>query len=120
MTNLGAKNDPVGMDGLAVQTNSLFPRMRIGHFLIFQVGYGDVSPVTGWGKMFGTLCAIFGVLVISLPIPIIGSSFNRFYAREKRHEKRENLASVRRARTASCHKVELTDVTESIRHLRRL
>ena len=35
----------------------------------------------------GTMCAVFGVLVIGLPIPIIGSSFNNFYAREKRREK---------------------------------
>ena len=33
------------------------------------------------------MCAVFGVLVIGLPIPIIGSSFNNFYAREKRREK---------------------------------
>ena len=37
--------------------------------------------------MVGTMCAVFGVLVIGLPIPIIGSSFNNFYAREKRREK---------------------------------
>ena len=41
----------------------------------------------GWGKVIGTFCAIFGVLVIGLPIPIIGKSFNNFYAREKRREK---------------------------------
>ena len=55
----------------------------------------------GWGKVIGTFCAIFGVLVIGLPIPIIGKSFNNFYAREKRREKmvveraREEAASTR-------------------------
>ena len=42
---------------------------------------------SGGGKVVGTMCAVFGVLVIGLPIPIIGSSFNNFYAREKRREK---------------------------------
>ena len=57
------------------------------------VGFGDVVPTTFMGKVIGCLCAVFGVLVIGLPIPIIGTSFNNFYAREKRREKAmiENL-----------------------------
>ena len=45
------------------------------------------SVAVGGGKVIGTFCAVFGVLVIGLPIPIIGKSFNNFYAREKRREK---------------------------------
>ena len=61
------------------------------------MGYGDVVPSTPVGKLIGCFCAIFGVLVIGLPIPIIGNSFNKFYARQKRWEKREALAANRRA-----------------------
>merc|ERR550534_2905394 len=50
------------------------------------VGYGDVSPVTGFGKILGCFCAIFA-------IPVIGNSFTKFYTRQKRWEKNEAQSS---------------------------
>ena len=69
------------------------PACYFGFTLLAQVGYGDVSPVTGFGKILGCFCAIFGVLVIGLPIPIIGNSFTKFYTRQKRWEKNEAQSS---------------------------
>ena len=35
--------------------------------------------IIGMGKLVGTFCAISGVLVLSLPIPIIAGNFEKFH-----------------------------------------
>ena len=83
-----------------------------------QVGYGDVTPVTGMGQLLGCLCAIFGVthillspanyiqvVIIGLPIPIIGSSYTSFYSQQKRLDKQQRLKSTRDVRNGNAHVV---------------
>ena len=43
------------------------------------VGYGDYAPKTFPGKVVGSACAVSGLLIISLPIAIIASSFDSYY-----------------------------------------
>ncbi len=39
------------------------------------VGYGDVSPQTPFGKMFGSLIMVLGLCVAALPVAIISTGF---------------------------------------------
>ncbi|KAK3608323.1 hypothetical protein CHS0354_030773 [Potamilus streckersoni] len=43
------------------------------------VGYGDEYPVGIAGKLVGGLCALSGLLAISLPVPVIVTNFNNIY-----------------------------------------
>lgn len=59
------------------------------------VGYGDISPTSGLGKLVGALCAAIGVLVLSLPIPIIAQNFENFHKNSQRMDKAEKSKKMR-------------------------
>jgi hypothetical protein len=47
------------------------------------VGYGDDTPITWPGRIVGSVCALWGVLMITLPISIVNSNFSLYYAHAK-------------------------------------
>lgn len=51
------------------------------------VGYGDVHPTTGLGYAIGGFCAISGVLVIALSVPVIVNNFTVYYTHAQSREK---------------------------------
>ena len=44
------------------------------------VGYGDMVPKTIPGRTIGGVCAIFGVLIVALPVSVIGNNFSTYYS----------------------------------------
>lgn len=46
------------------------------------VGYGDMSPVSDIGKLFGGLCAVSGILLIAMPVGLLSTNFNKYYEDE--------------------------------------
>lgn len=47
---------------------------------ITTVGYGDFVPKTTFGFIVGSVCAVSGLILISLPIPVIAKNFNSYYS----------------------------------------
>ena len=60
------------------------------------VGYGDYFPLTVQGRVVGGLCAISGVLVVAMVVPVIVANFDFYYKRDKMNsaKKRERSLSM--------------------------
>ena len=43
------------------------------------VGYGDLVPVSSGGYLVAALCAVTGIIVIALPVPVIVNNFSKYY-----------------------------------------
>ena len=87
---------------------------------ITTVGY-DLNPKTLLGKLIGGCCALSGVFILTLPIPIVVNSFavfykNRLWRNEVEHKKRERMlqltADKRAEQRASLIQVTLSDTKE--------
>ena len=69
-----------------------------GLMTICTVGY-DLHPKTLMGKVIGAFCALSGVFILTLPIPIVVNSFatfykNRLWRNEVEHKKKERATQL--------------------------
>jgi voltage-gated potassium channel len=66
--------------------SSIPATMWWGIATLTTVGYGDIVPVTTWGKIFGGLFAIAGVGLLALPAGILSSGFFELLHRDDKKE----------------------------------
>ncbi|XP_067664290.1 potassium voltage-gated channel protein egl-36-like [Haliotis asinina] len=50
------------------------------------VGYGDVYPVSVIGQVIASVCAVTGMVILTLPIAIIGTNFAEYYSVNRERE----------------------------------
>jgi len=50
-----------------------------GLMVLTTVGYGERAPDTAVGQLIGGICALLGVFILALPVPIIVNSFSENY-----------------------------------------
>jgi hypothetical protein len=65
------------------QVNSDFTSIPSGFWYVFNVmttiGDSDTRPLTTFGKLIASTCAVVGIIVIAMPIPVIVANFGRYY-----------------------------------------
>ena len=49
--------------------------MRWGVVTLTTVGYGDVYPMTGWGRFLGVIIAISAIGIFAMPAGILAGGF---------------------------------------------
>lgn len=87
---------------------------------MLQVGYGDKTPSTAWGKAIGSLCAVAGVLTLALPVPVIVSNFSYFYNldKERRYSFEQEVKSTASGEHTSASKAQnITEVSSFFQFL---
>ena len=78
------------------------------------VGYGDVTPITGGGKVFGALITVVGVGMVALPTGILASAFSeQIRLRTNKYEHMADRAYEDGVLTAD-EKTELENLREEL------
>jgi len=55
------------------------------------VGYGDIYPVTNWGRFLGSIVVILGIGLFALPTGVLASGFAEVLARRKEEKRTQEM-----------------------------
>ena len=56
------------------------------------VGYGDLTPVTTLGRLFGAVVSVGGLLLVALPTGIMGAGFVEEFEKYAREQELDRLS----------------------------
>merc|ERR1719458_1019942 len=75
-----------------------------GLMALTTVGNGDKAPSTHVGKLIGGLCALIGVFILALPVPIVVNSFSSNYKNYKNRVWRNEVLIKKQERSEKTKK----------------
>ena len=82
-----------------------------------SLGYGDFPVETISGKLMGSLCAVCGVLVMALPIPIVVDNFADYYSEQKKLEAKdlkEEAQALENVWLAEVHEASMKGLKDTV------
>ena len=84
-----------------------------GIMTLTTVGYDHKNPQTFMGKVVGGFCALVGIFILTLPIPIVVNSFasyykNRLWRNEVAHKRAEKIAKQEEERRKMEEQTKMT------------
>jgi voltage-gated potassium channel len=62
-----------------------------GIVTLATVGYGDIYPITPWGKFIGSIVVLLGIGLFALPTGVLASGFAEVLARRKEEQKMQKM-----------------------------
>ena len=78
------------------------------------VGYGDVTPLTNGGRMFGGLITLIGIAMVALPTGIIASGFGNSFRKKRQSYELEVAEALADGVITSDEKEKLKTVQSSL------
>ena len=78
------------------------------------VGYGDVTPITAMGKLFGAIITIIGIGTVALPSGILASGFSDQLKRRKNKYESELSKALQDGIITSSERNKLTQIAQDM------